>query len=177
MLEAVDPRHEPVLRSLAVDQAGAYAEEVRLLRRKVAALEAALAEAHAARLSDHGACQHAPAQVDPLAPATSYAPASSEFVAPLAPAVVPVTAANQRALSQPVEPAGPRVVATLETESPAACSAEAAVAATNGATASFAAAWGEGPATFEERFAAKAFFQVGTVDEASREWLLSADRD
>lgn len=156
MLDAVDPRHEPVLRSLAVDQAGAYAEEVRVLRRKVAALEAALEVAHAARLSEQtGSCCHGRVDFDLPAPSAPYVVAASEFVAPLAPAVAPIGSPNHCGLAEP------------------AANAEAAVAAS---TASFAAAWGDEQATFEERFAAKAFFQVGAVDEASRQWLLSADQ-
>jgi|GEM_PF-2209118 len=121
-------------------QARAHAQEVRLLRQRVAVLEQALDAAKA-----QAAGTTAMAGTEPIAQ-----PTAGEFAGPVAPAVVaadtaPVTDLPPEDSNLDVVPDQGFVEAWTETEE----------------------------SSFEERIAQKAFFQVGSVDETSREWLLA----
>lgn len=142
----------PVLQGLVADSEESYADEVRLLRERVVALEAALAAAKAARANGATAVREAPplTSIDFAPPCPTTQPAEpdtpSEFTRPVTPAVVSIAA------PAPAEP-------------------EAAPISPGGAH--FAEAWDEGEGTtFEERVAEKAFFEASSIDQQSRNWLL-----
>lgn len=147
----------PVLRGLMADPATAYAEEVRVLRQRVALLEAELAATKvAAGASALTSVDAAPARV------LEHRSVFVEQSAPAVSAVLPATA------SPPVEPA------PTEHTTPPASTPGTAVDATL-ADAAFAQAWiaEDEVASFEERVAERAFFQASSVDEESRSWLLA----
>lgn len=146
----------PVLQGLMADPAVAYAEEVRVLRQRVAMLEAELAATKVAVTE--------PARARQLPPITSidFAPVKpeatpSEFVDHAAPAV---TAASNSVAATPeaAEPVQGAPVHSAPVSDPG-----------------FAEAWSaeEAASTFEERVAERAFFQASTIDEESRSWLLA----
>jgi len=141
----------PVLRGLMADQRAAHAEEVRLLRQRVAVLESALTAATASQVVPPSKVSTQAAPVRRLAPV-------SVFSAPVTPAVVAVAPASEHNDSVSQVPAA----------------SEEAVRAMP--DQGFAAAWSddESSNSFEERIAEKAFFQVGVVDESSRNWLLTS---
>jgi len=157
------PYDHPVLQGLAADQAAAYAEEVQLLRQRVAVLEAALAAAKATPGTE-------PTVADARGVSMAPAPAifTSEFSEPVAPAVV----AYSPAPDQPASSAAP--VGSAVTVEPVANDVNGSDDVVM-ADQAFANAWSDGTdSSFEERIAQKAFFQVGSVDEESRKWLLTS---
>lgn len=152
----------PSLRGLIADQATAYAEEVRVLRQRVASLESALAAAtvvHAVPATPTHA--QPPLTAIDLAPGTDQvAMQRSEFVEQTTPAVAAITPSTQ--------PQPPMQAPVTEPAIPTDAVLEPAP------TPGFAQAWTADAATasFEERVAERAFFQASTVDQESRTWLL-----
>lgn len=145
----------PVLQGLMADPATAYAEEVRVLRQRVALLEAELAATRVAVVEPTRVRQLPPLTSIDFAPAPPVAP-RSEFVDQVTPAV---TAASGSAAPASSEAApSPAPVHSAPVSDPG-----------------FADAWTaeEADSTFEERVAERAFFQASTIDEESRSWLLA----
>lgn len=172
---AEHPVHShPVLRELMADPVTAYAEEVRVLRQRVAMLESELAATKAAQLEPSSTAP-ALASIEVAAAANAQAKATSEFTECSTPAVVSVDFApaaaqrdaNAQAAASCTEPPAQHPVSEQETD--AAPSTEPVP------NPGFAQAWTaeDAHASFEERIAERAFFQATTVDEESRSWLLT----
>ncbi len=158
----------PVLRELMADPVTAYAEEVRILRQRVALLEAELAATKAAQAAEAQATPvTTPVTTFDDAAVTNPSIAQSEFTECVTPAVFAID------LSQPAAaPSQTQGEATQDGETePVAETAEVEPVPNPG----FAQAWiaEEADASFEERVAERAFFQTTTVDEESRTWLLA----
>lgn len=159
---AVDAIDHRAVRGVVADQTIAYAEEVRMLRQRVAALELELAASKVASAANGSGN---PGQ-------------GSEFEPPTAPAVtavVPGAPANAVA-TEPAERHSPDHAAANDAEVGAADSPPVDCPPVDTLPdAGFAKAWSSEDETssFEERIAERAFFQATTVDQESRSWLLS----
>ncbi len=142
----------PALRGFVEDQAIAYAEEVRVLRQRVAMLESELAAAKLAQTHAAATTASSSTAIDFARRPTPASVCGSEFTEQTTPAVVTVVSANAPAVHAPVP-----------------------AAAEEASEPGFARAWSaEDPvASFEERVAERAFFQASTIDEESRSWLLA----
>ncbi len=177
----------PGLRGLMADQATAYAQEVRVLRQRVASLESALAAASVVHADSATLSRELrPLTIDVAPRANRVAMARSEFVEQTTPAVVAVASSTapqplpQAPATEPAAPAPAMTEAPVHADaivatSTVATSAVAVDAVVPDPTPGFAQAWSaeEPTASFEERVAERAFFHASTDDQESRTWLLA----